>query len=47
MKNLKTLGRALGTAALILLLAGSLSGCGLSCIDAESTNWFSQGCPDD
>ncbi|MGI9322071.1 MAG: hypothetical protein ACR2PJ_00675 [Pseudomonadales bacterium] len=27
MKNLKTLGRALGIAALFMILAGSISGC--------------------
>ncbi|MGI9322066.1 MAG: hypothetical protein ACR2PJ_00650 [Pseudomonadales bacterium] len=44
MKNLKTLGRALGIAAFALILAGSISGCGLSCLDGESFSWYPYGC---
>ncbi|MGI9322070.1 MAG: hypothetical protein ACR2PJ_00670 [Pseudomonadales bacterium] len=40
----KTLGRALGIAALVLILAGSISGCGPECADDERSSWLPYGC---
>ncbi|MGI9322072.1 MAG: hypothetical protein ACR2PJ_00680 [Pseudomonadales bacterium] len=46
MKNLKTLGIALGAAALVLLLAGGVSGC-TSCPEGEYFNLARFGCVPD